>query len=131
MLTLDNPQSVSVVNQELIQDQVVIDFNQAVRNVTGMIPHYPGTTVQLAQKSRRFEVRPSYRNGYPNLINALRDMAKIEKVVILRGPSGTLYGTSGGDLNSPGGLVNVMTKKPIDSFYGSAGLAPICVQLLI
>lgn len=119
---LNNPQSVSVVNQELINDQVIIDFNQAVRNVTGMIPHYPGTTVQLAQKSRGFEVRPSYRNGYPNLINAPRDVANIEEMVVLRGPSGTLYGTSGGDLNSPGGLVNVVTKKPMDSFYGSAGL---------
>ncbi len=119
---LDNPQSVSVVNQELMQDQVVIDFNHAIRNVTGMTPHYPGTTVQLAEKSRGFEVRPSYRNGYPNLINAPRDMANIEELVILRGPSGTLYGTSGGDLNSPGGLVNVVTKKPMNSFFGSVGL---------
>ncbi|NJN24904.1 MAG: TonB-dependent receptor [Cyclobacteriaceae bacterium] len=119
---LDNPQSISVVNQELMQDQVIIDFNQAIRNVTGMVPHYPGTTVQLATKSRGFEVRPSYRNGYPNLINAPRDVANIEEMVVLRGPSGTLYGTSGGDLNSPGGLVNVVTKKPMESFYGSAGL---------
>ena len=120
---LDNPQAVSVINQELIDDQVIIDFNQAIRNVTGMVPHYPGTTVQLAQKSRGFEVRPSYRNGYPNLINAPRDMANIEQMVVLRGPSGTLYGTSGGDLNSPGGLINVVTKKPMDSFFGSAGLS--------
>ncbi|WP_424964224.1 TonB-dependent siderophore receptor [Ekhidna sp.] len=119
---LNNPQSVSVVNQEIINDQVIIDFNQAVRNVTGVVPHYPGTTVQLAQKSRGFEVRPSYRNGYPNLINAPRDVANIEEMVVLRGPSGTLYGTSGGDLNSPGGLVNVVTKKPTDAFFGSAGL---------
>ena len=119
---LENPQSVSVVNQELMEDQVVVDFNQAVRNVTGVVPHYPGTTVQLAQKSRGFEVRPSYRNGYPNLINAPRDVANIEEMVVLRGPSGTLYGTSGGDLNSPGGLVNVVTKQPTDIFGGTVGL---------
>ena len=119
---LDHPQSVSVVNQELMEDQVVVDFNQAVRNVTGVVPHYPGTTVQLAQKSRGFEVRPSYRNGYPNLINAPRDVANMEEMVVLRGPSGTLYGTSGGDLNSPGGLVNVITKQPTETFSGEVGL---------
>ncbi|BAU08400.1 TonB-dependent siderophore receptor [Fischerella sp. NIES-3754] len=60
--------------------------------------------------------------GYENLRNGFRDqgnqrdIANVERVEILIGPSSVLYG--GGSSFSLSGLVNTVTKKPLDSpFY--------------
>ena len=50
-----------------------------------------------------------YRNGINDSLGQMpmRSLANIERVEVLKGPSGALYGPAG-----PGGTINVYTKKP-------------------
>ncbi|MCH5690421.1 hypothetical protein LWM68_43025 [Niabella sp. W65] len=51
----------------------------------------------------------------PGLTNGGIDPANIERIEAIKGPSGTLFGSS---LISFGGLLNIVTKKPYQSFGG-------------
>jgi iron complex outermembrane recepter protein len=48
----------------------------------------------------------------------LADFLDLDRVEVLRGPQGTLYGR-----NAVGGAVNLVTRPPADTFEGEAGLA--------
>ncbi len=54
---------------------------------------------------------------YSRINGALMDLFDVDHVEVLRGPQGTLYG-----MNSTGGAVKVVTKKPSDTFEGSVGV---------
>ena len=61
-------------------------------------------------------MQPTLVNGLPGITNGSPDPANIETIEVIKGPSGTLYGSS---LISYGGLINIVTKKPYDYFGGA------------
>jgi iron complex outermembrane receptor protein len=54
-------------------------------------------------------------NGLPGLTNGSLDPANIDRIEVIKGPSGTLFGSS---LISYGGLINTTTKRPYKTFGG-------------
>lgn len=116
---LENPQVYNVVNAELLNEQLVTNFDDALKNVPGMQKLWEstgrGNDGAGYYSMRGFSVQPTLMNGLPALTHGSPDPANIEAVEVLKGPSGTLYGSS---LISYGGLINIVTKKPYDTFGG-------------
>ncbi|MEH2150097.1 TonB-dependent siderophore receptor [Nostoc sp.] len=108
----DIPQSIQVVPQQVIKDQGITRIVDAVRNVSG-------TQIGGGYGNLFGEVRirgfsaGSLVDGFNGLLPA--NGANIEQVEVLKGPASVLFGE--GD---PGGLVNYVTKKPLDTPYYSA-----------
>ena len=110
---LEDPQVYNVVPKELLQDEDIVSYNDVLKNVAGV-------SQALVNGSNSFNLRGFFTTSY--LRNGLQDskensieVANIESIEVLKGPSATLFGSS---LTSFGGLLNRITKKPLDTFQG-------------
>ena len=116
---LENPQSYTTITGELLKEQVVTNFDDALKNASGITPLWAATgragDGAAYYSLRGFPVQPTMVNGLPGLTNGSLDPANIDRVEIIRGPSGTLFGSS---LISYGGLINTNTKRPYKTFGG-------------
>src|SRR6266436_8394539 len=104
---LDVPQSITVVDHELLSDQGVYKLDDALKNVAGVMP------------GGYYEAWDFYRlRGFDGSFNTYVDGLRggngmgeeifgLESVEVLKGPSSTLYGQS-----VLGGIVNLRSKVP-------------------
>lgn len=119
---LQNPQVYNSVSSKLLKEQVVTNMNDALKNATGITRLWESTgrggDGAEYYSMRGFSVQPTMVNGMPSLNNGGLDPANIETVDVIKGPSGTLFGSS---VISYGGLINITTKRPTDSFKGEVG----------
>lgn len=118
---IENPQMYTSINQQILKEQLVYDMSDALKNVPGIVK-MQGSAGRAGDGSfyynlRGFPTRVSMVDGVPATTNSEIDPADIERIDVIKGPSGTLYG---GAVNSFGGLINVVTKKPKDYFGGEA-----------
>lgn len=115
---LENPQVYSVVTSELMKEQQNINISQALSNVPGAVPSKDpagGTSITL----RGFTQEVGTRNGI--LFETGRsglDPVNVDHFEVLKGPSAVLFGNT---VSSYGGAVNMVTKKPFDTFKGEVG----------
>lgn len=116
---IENPQSYSTITSELIKEQVVTNFNDVFKNAPGIDKLWTSTgrggDGAAYFSLRGFAVQPTLLNGIAGLTNGGLEVANIDRVEVIKGPSGTLFGSS---LISYGGLINVVTKKPYEGFGG-------------
>ncbi|RUR72024.1 TonB-dependent siderophore receptor [Chlorogloeopsis fritschii PCC 9212] len=115
----DIPQSIQVVPQEVLRDQNVTTYNEALRNVPGVAP-FNSSTTQISNFIIRgflsfdFASNLVLRNGLREAggLNA-ETTPDIERIEVLLGPASVLYGAV-----NPGGTINLVTKQPLrDPFY--------------
>jgi len=115
----DVPQAIAVVPAEVLQDQQVRNIDEALYNVSGITQANTLGGTQDALIKRGF--------GYNRDGSILRDGVRTvlarnltyttERVEVLKGPSSVLYGVI-----DPGGIVNMVTKKPQLAFAGQAAV---------
>lgn len=117
---IENPQVYNTITAEILKEQVVTNFDDALKNAPGIDKLWESTgrggDGAAYYSLRGFAVQPTMTNGVPGLTNGSPDPANIERIEVIKGPSGTLFGSS---LISYGGLINVSTKRPYDYFGGN------------
>lgn len=110
---METPVAIQVVPIAVIDDQQVINIKQAARNVSSVMPS--AYQFYEAYIIRGFDTGTNvYRNGLRQPSFADQQVANVEQVEILKGPAAVLYGRV-----EPGGLVNIVTKKPMAVPYYS------------
>ncbi len=116
---IENPQVYSTITTELIESQIITNFDDALKNTAGMQSLWTSTgrggDGAGYYSLRGFSVQPQLVNGMPGLTNGTINAANIERIEVLKGPSATLFGST---VSSYGGLINVVTKKP---YIGTGG----------
>ena len=116
----DTPRSVEVVTRQVLDDQKVIRFSEALRNVSGVSQSSTqggqGGTFMIRGFASDLNV---FKNGFRDdstfSARAQRDIINIESVEVVKGPPSYLYGRS-----DPGGVINQVTKAPLRNPYYSA-----------
>lgn len=118
---IEVPQNIKVITRELIADQQVFDVVDGLtRNVSGTIRtgHWDN---QYANISTRGTTIPAFRNGMNMKMPwgpLADDAATIERVEFVKGPSGFMMANG-----EPGGIYNVVTKKPTGQNNSSVSLS--------
>lgn len=115
---LENPQVYNVVSKELLKEQVVTGMTDALKSAPGVVAvSYPSGGIGVM--SRGFGTSIGARNGLQSdLGRSSADVSNIERIEFIKGPSGTLFGASAASF---GGLVNLVTKRPGENFFGNVG----------
>jgi catecholate siderophore receptor len=105
---LDIPQSISVVNGELIRDQAMTSMADVVRYIPGITMtqgegHRDAPVIRGNSSTADFFV-----NGVRDDVQYFRDLYNLDRVEALKGPNAMIFGRGGG-----GGVINRVTKEAI------------------
>nr|WP_315220659.1 TonB-dependent siderophore receptor [uncultured Flavobacterium sp.] len=106
---MDLPQSVQVINNEVIEQQQAIRLSEVIKNANGV---YVGSARGGAQESffsRGYDMSANnmFKNGFRYNAGSIPEVSSLEKVEFLKGGSALLYGNV-----APGGILNLVTKTP-------------------
>jgi len=103
----DVPQSIAVVSQEQIQDQMLLSIGDVVRYIPGITAHQGENNrdqiiIRGVSSSADFFV-----NGVRDDVQYYRDLYNLDRVEALKGPNAMIFGRGGS-----GGVINRVVKEP-------------------
>ena len=116
---METPVSIKVIPQQVMKDQQVVRLDEAVQNVSGVIPNNDSYGTNDSFSIRGFDaMEMTYEDGlrldqYSNAGFPI-DMANVERLEVVKGPASVMYGQA-----EPGGVVNIITKQPLDTSHYS------------
>ncbi|MGA7412267.1 MAG: TonB-dependent receptor, partial [Bryobacteraceae bacterium] len=119
MPIMETPVSVQVIPQPVLEDQQIVHLDDALQNVSGVIPNNDSYGTNDSFSIRGFDAQEmTYEDGLRldqySTAGFPIDMANVERVEVVKGPASVLYGQA-----EPGGVVNIVTKKPLGTPYYS------------
>ena len=106
----DVPQSVTVVTQELIKEQLMQSIGDVVRYVPGISAHQgENNRDDLVIRGNRSSA-DFFVNGVRDDVGYYRDLYNLDRIEALKGPNAMIFGRGGG-----GGVLNRVLKEPLFS----------------
>ena len=109
---LNLPQSIAVVTQEQIRDQLMMSIGDVVRYIPGITAHQGENNRDQVIIRGNSSSADFFLNGVRDDVQYFRDLYNLDRVEALKGPNAMTFGRGGG-----GGVINRVTKE--------AGAAPI------
>ncbi|MFY0715024.1 TonB-dependent receptor [Seonamhaeicola sp. NFXS20] len=121
---IENSQVYNTITNQLLISQSVNTFEDALKNAAGITKLWSSTGRSGDgagyYSSRGFAVQPQLVNGVAGITNGFINPSNVERVEVIKGPSGTLFGST---VTSYGGLINIITKKPYSGTGGEITVA--------
>lgn len=106
---MDLPQSIQVIDNEIITQQQAIRLSDVIKNANGV---YVGSARGGAQESfwsRGYDMGANnmLKNGFRYNAGSIPEVSSLDRVEFLKGGSALLFGNV-----APGGILNLVTKTP-------------------
>ena len=117
--TMDLPQAVTIIGQATIENQQAQRLSDVVKNVNGLYLGGARASTQETFYARGYNLgnTNTFKNGFRVNSGSMPEMSSIESVEVLKGGAALLYGNV-----APGGIINMVTKKPRFNFGGEASM---------
>ncbi|WP_276483491.1 TonB-dependent receptor [Paraflavitalea pollutisoli] len=119
---LETPQIVHSISSVVLRKQNAMTLEDAMKNAPGVTKLWDATSRPDGGSffvSRGFQTSTKVRNGVANIVNTNVEMANLERIEVIKGPSATMFGSI---ISSYGGLINRVTKKP---YFKEGGYADV------
>ena len=106
---MDVPQSVQVIDAEIIEQQQAIRLSDVIKNTNGVYVGSArgGATESFWSRGYSMDANNMFKNGFRYNGGSIPDVASLERVEFLKGGSALLFGNV-----APGGILNLVTKTP-------------------
>lgn len=116
---MDLPQAITVIGRETLEKQQVLRVSDVLQQVNGV--YLSGTTggyqEEISARGFAFSSANTFKNGVRFNNAVMPEMSGVERVEFLKGGSAVLFGNV-----APGGIMNIVTKKPKFNQGGSVSL---------
>jgi iron complex outermembrane recepter protein len=104
------PFSSDAVGEALIEDRGLLSLSDALRTISGTAPVTGIGGFNTRFRLRGFVSTNALRNGFRQAVGfPVTEVANIDRIEVLKGPASSLYGRF-----EPGGVVNIVTKGPLE-----------------
>lgn len=116
---MDNPQAISIVTHEIIEQQQSKQLSDVLQNVNGLYVTAARGNSQDSFGGRGFNFGNDniFKNGARVNSGVFPEVSGLERVEVLKGGSAMLFGNV-----AAGGVVNLITKKPRFNYGGALSL---------
>jgi len=120
LTVMENPQPISIVTHEIIEQQQARQLSDVIKNVNGiyLTSSRGGSQDSFGGRGFTFANDNIFKNGARVNSGVFPEVTSLERVEVLKGANAMLYGNVG-----PGGIVNLITKKPRFEFGGTLGFS--------
>lgn len=117
------PQSITVLTQELLEEKGIRNIAEVINEIPNMsVSPNHGSSVNFRGLNTSMFTNNNpvviYVDGVPysDRYGFDTSLANVERIEVLRGPQGTLYGK-----DAIGAVINVVTKQPANTWQGQVG----------